>query len=62
MNSEDDFLTEACAAAGAADSKAMAALLAALIDEETQTMHQTYPRGILTRLKAIVDAFLEEEA
>ena len=42
-------LCQACTEAGAKDPVAMAALLRELIDEETQTTHQTRPRNILIR-------------
>ena len=57
---KDDLYVKACTEAGAKDPVAMAALLRDLIDEETQTMHQTRPRNILIRLKSLIDEHLKE--
>ena len=57
---DQDLVLEACRQAGVKDAKALASLLHALIDEETQSMHHMNSRGIMSRLKALIDDHLKE--
>ena len=59
MTDEVDLHRLACQRAGASDPVNLASLLKDLIDEETQSMHLRVPRGILIRLKSIIDNHLE---
>jgi hypothetical protein len=57
---DEDLVLEACRQAGAKDAKALASLLFLLIDEETQSLHHMNTRGIMPRLKALIDGHLKE--